>query len=228
MHLFAITGNLGAGKSTLGVILAWYIKNRVRQLGGDIKLFANFDLAGAKRLTKTEDWFEVADVQGSLCVWDEAHRTFDSRKFNSYQNILSTELLTFVRKMVSIQCFITPSIFRLDTRIREIVEVLLFVRQTGRKGIAVDFYDHQADYAGRLGKYLHTQYIPRSKLNQVYKLNLFDSWDFVSGFPMPNNERDGDKFMNELDERHKAARKRLGLYLPRNNFHDDYDFEEVV
>jgi hypothetical protein len=223
MHLFAITGNLGAGKSTLAVILSWYIKNRVRDLGGDIQLFANFDLTGAKRMTKTEHWYEVADAQGSMCVWDEAHRTFDSRRFSSYENILSTELLTFVRKMLSIQCFVTPSIYRLDTRIREIIEVLIFVRKIGKKGMRVDFYDFQADFGGRLGQYLHSHFIPAGKLKQIYALNLFDSWDFVSGFPMPNNERAGNAFMQELEDRHIAARKDKGLHIPRNR-----EFSEVM
>lgn len=215
MHLFGITGNLGAGKTTLGSILAWYFKNQTAYIGGNLELFANYDLYGSRRLRHYEDWYLIADAQGSLCVWDEAHRTFDSRRFSKFENILATELLTFVRKMGSIQCFITPSIMRLDTRIREILEVLIFVRKQGKKGISIDFYDFQADFGGRYGKYMHSQFIPAKKLREIYKLNLFDSHSFVSGFPMPNNERDANKFFDELEKRHIEARKRLGLYVPR-------------
>lgn len=215
MHLYGITGNLGAGKTTLSVILAWYFKNKVEAIGGKLPLFANFDLYGAERMVKSEDWFKVADAQGSLCLWDEAHRTFDSRRFSKFENIFATDLLTFVRKMAAIQCFVTPSIFRLDTRIREMLEILIFVRQAGKHGISFDFYDYQADFGGRFGKYLHSQFIPAAKVRQIHKLNLFDSYSFVSGFPMPNNEAQGNKFMIELEKRHIAARKRLGMHIPR-------------
>lgn len=217
MHLMGITGNLGAGKTTLASILAWYFKGKVEAAAGQLELFANYDLDGAYRMQKKEDWFRVADAQGSLCIWDEAHRTFDSRRFSKFENIFATDLLTFVRKMAAIQCFVTPSIFRLDTRIREMLEVLIFVRQAGKKGISIDYYDFQADFGGRLGKYLHSNFIPGYKIQQIHKLNLFDSYSFVSGFPMPNNERSALEFMDKLEERHIQARKRLGLHIPRNH-----------
>lgn len=208
-HLFAITGNLGAGKSTLGSILAWHIKLQVEAAGGWIKLFGNYDLAGAERLSVPEDWYRVADAHGSLCIWDEAHRSFDSRKHSKAANILATEILTFVRKMASIQIFITPSIMRLDTRIREITEILVVVRGNGKSGISCDFYDFQADYVGKFGRYLKTLYIPAFKVRQFHRLNLFDSHSFISGFPLPAHERDAMQFMDTLEKVHDKARKRI-------------------
>lgn len=207
-HLIGITGNLGAGKTTLASIMAWHYKNKIESLGGDVQLFANYDLAGSERMREAEDWFKVADAHGSICVWDEAHRSFDSRRHSNFQNILATEILTFVRKMASIQFFVTPSIGRLDTRIREIIEVLIFVRQVGKYGIAIDYYDFQADFGGKFGKFLHNRFLPSSKVRQIHRLELFDSHSFVSGFPLPSTEPKAKKFMAELEKVHDEARKR--------------------
>lgn len=210
-HLIGISGNLGAGKTTLASILAWYYKSQIESRGGHVELFANYDLRGAQRLAKAEDWYKVADAHGSICVWDEAHRSFDSRRHSQAQNILATEILTFVRKMASIQIFVTPSINRIDTRIREILEVLMIVRKYGKRGVAIDFYDYQADFAGRFGKHLKTQYIPGFRVAQIHRYGLFDSHSFVSGFPLPKTEAAANKFMQELERAHDAARMREGL-----------------
>src|SRR5690606_25391530 len=192
---------LGAGKTTAASFLPHYFKNKIEARGGSVKLFANYDLKGAEIMQSYEDWYNVAAAHGSIVVWDEAHRNFDSRKFNQFQNILATELLTYVRKMASIQIFATPSINRLDTRIREIIEVLIVVRKTA-KGTCYDFYDYQADFAGRYGKYLHSKYLPNFKRQKIHNLNLFDSYSFVSKFPLPKTEREGIKFMEELEQAH--------------------------
>lgn len=205
-HMFAITGSLGAGKTTFASIFAHLMRLKIERIGGNLKLFANYDLQGAERLKIADDWFKVADAHGSLCLWDEAHIQFDSRRFARFENIFATEILTFARKMASVHVFITPSINRIDTRIRDLVEVLMTVRG-GKKGISVDFYDYQADFADRnRGKYLYTRYIPGYKIRQVHQLNLFDSHSFVSGFPLPKTEKAAEKFMFELENRHDMAR----------------------
>lgn len=207
--LYCIVGGLGAGKTTAASFLSWLWKNKIEAKGGNVKLFANYDLKGAHYMGNYQDWYEVARAHGSICVWDEAHRTFDSRRFSSYQNILATELLTFTRKMASIQVFATPSINRLDTRIREIVEVLIVVRST-QKGTYYDIYDYQADFAGRYGKYLQSKYLPHWKRKKIHELELFDSYSFVNKFPLPSTEVQAKKFMEELEKAHQK-----GLYRAR-------------
>lgn len=207
-HLICISGPLGAGKTTAASLFPWLWKNVAESRGLTLKLNANFDLYGAQRMDSPKDWFRVAEDHGTICVWDEAHRSFDSRKFSAFENILATELLTFVRKMASIQVFATPSVNRLDARIREIIEVLIVVRKMGN-GTYFDFYDFQADFGGRFGKYLHSKFLPKYKLAAIYKLNLFDSYSFVSKFPLPTNQKDGAKFMEQLEEAHNRGIQRL-------------------
>ncbi|MFD0717674.1 ATP-binding protein [Paenibacillus sp. GCM10027626] len=215
-HLIGIVGPLGAGKTTAASIFPWIWKNATEARGGDLELFSNYDLYGSQRMDDPEDWFKVAEAHGSVCIWDEAHRTFDSRRFSSFQNILATELLTFVRKMASIQIFATPSVNRLDTRIREIIEILIVVRKV-KSGTYYDFYDFQADFGGRFGKYLHSKFIPARKMKQIHRLNLFDSYSFVSRFPLPDNERAAVKFMNELEAAHLRGIQRRRKEVKAND-----------
>ncbi|NHN35559.1 ATP-binding protein [Paenibacillus agricola] len=208
-HIIGVVGNLGAGKTTTASMVAHMYKNRIEENGGHVKLFANYDLAGSSRMKVAEDWFKVADAHGSICAWDEAHRSFDSRKSLKFENTLATDILTFVRKMASIQIFATPSIKRLDTRIRDMLEILIQVRPMGNKGIRLDYFDFQADAFGANGQFLHSRFLPSAKVKMIHSLNLFDSHSFVGGFPLPKNERDADVFMIELEKRHDAARKAL-------------------
>lgn len=206
-HVIGVMGRLGAGKTTIATILTHLYKQAVESRGGTIELFANYDLTGSQRMKESEDWFKVADAHGSICVWDEAHRSFNSRNAMSFHNILANDILTFCRKMASIQIFVTPTIKRLDVVIRDMLEVLIIVRQMGNKGIRFDYYDYTADAFGQYGQFLHSRFLPAGKVQQIYRLNLFDSHSFVSGFPLPKNERAASKFMEELEARHDQARK---------------------
>ncbi|WP_052410476.1 zonular occludens toxin domain-containing protein [Paenibacillus durus] len=208
-HIIGIMGNLGVGKTTMASMMAWLYKNAIESIGGHAKLFANYDLNGAERMKVAEDWFKVAEAHGSICVWDEAHRSFNSRTALKMDNIIATDILTFARKMAAIQIFATPSVSRLDNRVREMLEVLLHIRPAGNKGMNIDYYDFQADGYGRLGKLIHTRFLSSFKVNQIHKLNLFDSHSFVGGFPLPKTERAAAKFMDELERVHDEARRKL-------------------
>lgn len=208
-HIIGIMGNLGVGKTTMASMMAWLYKGAIEGRGGSIKLFANYELEGAERMKVAEDWFKVAEAHGSICVWDEAHRSFNSRTALKMDNIIATDILTFARKMASIQIFATPSVARLDNRVREMLEVLIHIRPAGNKGMHIDYYDFQADGFGRLGKLIHTRFLSSAKVNQIHKLNLFDSHSFVGGFPLPKTERAAAKFMDALEEAHDKARGKL-------------------
>jgi hypothetical protein len=205
-HVIGVMGRLGAGKSTIASVITWLYKQKIEARNGHVELFANYDLQGATRMKVAEDWFKVADAHGSICVWDEAHRSFNSRKSISFHNILANDVLTFCRKMASIQIFVTPSIKRLDVVIRDMLEVLIVVRPMGNKGIKFDYFDFTADSYGPFGEQLHSRFLPAWKVQQIHRLNLFDSHSFVSGFPLPKTEREASTFMEELEKRHDEAR----------------------
>ncbi|MEK5090512.1 zonular occludens toxin domain-containing protein [Paenibacillus sp. FSL M8-0228] len=209
-HIIGVVGNLGAGKTTTASMMAWLYKNKIEKRGGHVQLFANYDLQGAERLKVASDWFKVAAANGSICVWDESHRSFDSRKSLKFENTLATDVLTFARKMQSIQIFATPSINRLDTRIREMLEVLIHVRPMGNKGIILDYFDFQADSFGPKGQFLHSRSLSSAKVKQIHGLDLFDTYSFVNGFPLPRTEREAETFLEELEKAHDEARRAKG------------------
>lgn len=204
-HIIVIQGALGAGKTTMGAILAHYYKNKVTAKGGTLELFSNCEIALSKPMKHHKDWYQVAEAHGSLCIWDEAHRIMDSRTALKGNNILATHILTYARKMASIQVFISPSILNLDSRLRQLTEVLINVRKS-KAGITYDYFDYQDQFSGPYGRYLHSRFLPAGKLKQVYALNLFDSHAMVGGFPMPGTDRETDKFLAELEKRHDLAR----------------------
>lgn len=208
-HIIGVMGRLGAGKTTIATVITHLYKQAIESLGGNIDLYANYEMSGAQRMRESEDWFKVADSHGSICVWDEAHRSFNSRKSISFHNILANDILTFCRKMAAIQIFVTPSIKRLDVVIRDMLEVLIIVRPMGNKGIKFDYFDFTADSYGPYGEFLHSRFLSAGKVQQIHRLNLFDSHSFVSGFPLPKTEREADRFMAELEKRHDEARRAL-------------------
>jgi ABC-type oligopeptide transport system ATPase subunit len=206
-HVIGVMGRLGAGKTTIATTIMHLYKQGIEARGGSVELFANCDVTGAHIMKESEDWFKVADAHGSICVWDEAHRSFNSRKSISFHNILANDILTFCRKMAAIQIFVTPSIKRLDVVIRDMLEILIIVRPMGNKGIKFDYFDFTADSYGPYGEFLHSRFLPAWKVQQIHRLNLFDSHSFVSGFPLPKTEREAERFMSELEQRHDEARR---------------------
>ncbi|WP_175615915.1 ATPase [Piscibacillus halophilus] len=205
-HTF-IQGSLGAGKTLTMSLLAHHWRQRVRNLGGDIQLFSNYSLKDSSDMLHYSDWYDVAKAQGSICCWDEGQMAFDSRQALKSKSIYATQLLMYVRKMKSIQMYCSPSIMNVDSRIRQVVEVLINVRRNGKKGITLDFFDYQAKQFGANGKFLHSQFLPQYKINQIYKLNLYDTHAMVQGFPLPNTERQAQDFFNQLNEIHNSARQ---------------------
>lgn len=207
-HIF-IQGALGAGKTLTMSLLAHYWRQKVREQGGDIALFSNYELKDSHDMVTYQDWYDVARAQGSICCWDEAQMAFDSRQALKATSVYATQLLMYVRKMKSIQMYCSPSINNVDSRIRQVVEVLINVRKQGKKGIALDFYDYQAKQFGANGKFLHTQFLPQFKLNQIYNLNLYDTNNMVQGFPLPKTDRQAKEFFEKLEEIHDQARGKV-------------------
>lgn len=199
-HIF-IQGPLGSGKTFLMSLLAHHWRNKVRQRGGDIRLFSNYELLDSQPMDHYTDWYDVAKAQGSICCWDEAQMAFDSRQALKSSAIYASHLMMFTRKMKSIQIYCSPSINNVDTRLRQIVEVLINVRKIGDKGFSVMFTDFQT------GEFMHKQFLPMSKAREIMKLKLYDTYNMVSSFPLPKTERQADEFFTKLEEEHDKARK---------------------
>lgn len=210
-HFIAIQGLLGAGKTTSAAMMAHYYRNRVRARGGDVKLFSNFGLLEAEEMDDYEKWLDVADCHGSVVVWDEAQTQFDSRQWSKGDQIYATQLLNYCRKMNSVQIIVAPNFANIETRIRQLTEVLINVVRVGKKGIRLEYYDYQAGFGDRLGKFMHSRFLPASKVAQIHSLNLFDTYRMVRGFPMPRTERSQKAFWDELQLRHEAALHKHGI-----------------
>ncbi len=198
-HMF-IQGGLGAGKTFMMSLLAHYWKEKTELNGGSVELFSNYELQDSYPLTHYTDWYKVAEAQGSIICWDEAQMSFSNRKWSKYGSQIATEVLMFTRKMKSVQIYCSPSIQNVDSRIRQIVEILVTVRRIGNKGFQLHFTDYQT------GQYLHTQFFPMWKAKRIFKLNLYDTFNMVQSFPLPSTEQQGKEFFATLNDIHNKAR----------------------
>lgn len=198
-HIF-IQGGLGGGKTFLMSVLAHYWKEKAEQRGASVELFSNYGLLDSQPMTHYTDWYSVAEAQGSIICWDEAQMAFSNRKWSRYGATLATETLMFTRKMKSVQIYCSPSIKNVDSRIRDIVELLITTKHIPNKGFSLHFQDYQT------GEFLHKQFIPMYKAEKIFKLNLYDSFNMVQGFPLPETEVQGNEFFRKLEEIHDRAR----------------------
>lgn len=204
-HHFFIQGPLGSGKTFLMSLLAHHWKQKTEKLGGTVKLFSNYGLEDSYPMSHYTDWYKVAAAQGSIVCWDESQMAFSNRKWSKYGNTLATELLMFTRKMQSVQIYCSPSIKNVDSRLRDIVEVLVTVTKIGDKGFSLFFTDYQT------GQFMHKQFIPMFKAKKVFSLNLYDTFNMVQGFPLPSTEKQGEEFFLRLEEIHDISRGKIAI-----------------
>lgn len=195
-----IQGGLGAGKTFLMSLLAHHWKQKTERNGGKVDLFSNYELLDSYPMSHYTDWYKVAEAQGSIICWDEAQMAFSNRKWSKYGATLATEVLMFTRKMQSIQIYCSPSIRNVDSRIRDIVEILVTTRNIPGKGFQLHFMDYQT------GQFMHTQFIPMWKAKKIMKLNLYDTFNMVTNFPLPGTEREGNDFFETLHDIHDRSR----------------------
>ncbi|TRM08813.1 ATPase [Lentibacillus cibarius] len=198
-HIF-IQGGLGSGKTFMMSLLAHYWKQKTEKNGGHVSLFSNYELADSFPMTHYTDWYKVAEAQGSIICWDEAQMAFSNRKWSKYGQGIATEVLMFTRKMQSVQIYCSPSINNVDSRIRQIVEILITMRKVGNSGFQLHFKDYQT------GQFMHTQFIPMWKAKRVFKLQLYDTFNMVHSFPLPSTEKQGNEFFENLHDIHNTAR----------------------
>lgn len=201
-HHFFIQGALGGGKTFLMSVLAHHWKEKTEQQGGRVKLFSNYELKNSYPMNHYTDWYDVAEAQGSIICWDEAQMAFSNRKWSQYGSTLATEVMMYTRKMQSVQMYCSPSINNVDSRIRQIVEILVTVRRIGDKGFSIHFMDYQTK------EFMQKQFLPMWKAKRLFKMNLYDTYNMVSGFPLPTTEKQGNEFMAKLSDIHDEHRRK--------------------
>lgn len=205
-HIF-IQGSLGAGKTLIMSILAHHWKMKVAARGGIVELFSNYELKDSYPMSHYEDWYKVAEAQGSICCWDEVQMAFSNRKWSNYGNTLATEVLMYTRKMKALSLYCSPSINNVDSRLRQIIEVLITVKKVGDKGFQLHFRDYQT------GEFMMTQFIPMFKAKKYFKMDLYDTYNMVQSFPLPKDERQGKTFFEKLEEIHDRSRGKKRLII---------------
>ncbi|WP_205419538.1 hypothetical protein, partial [Klebsiella pneumoniae] len=75
-----------------------------------------------------------------------------------------------------------PNIGMIDSRIRNVIEINIKVRKDS-KGFHLFFYDFQTK------EFLRKVFLPKWKVERVFKLDLYDTYSFVRSVPLPNNEK---------------------------------------
>jgi len=221
-HFVMLQGALGAGKTLTASILA----HRWARASG-ATIFANFDLRGAEPFKHWKTWFDVAESLGSVVIWDEAQIQYDRRLWS--RHTIATELFLLSRKLRAVHVFCTPVGQNVDARILQLVEVLGNVRKRTGVGIAIDWYEYQDQRYGPLGRYLCTRYIPWKTVRRMFRAKLYDTFQTVYPFSMPNTERQQIEFLEKLQEVHQAAlvreRKSIDTGVVEDGWYTVSDFE---
>ncbi len=209
-HFILIEGGLGAGKTLMASVLAHYW--RIRS-GGEARIFANYDLAGATPFDRADRWLEVADARGSVIIWDEAQTQYDRRLWT--RNTFATQIFNMTRKLRAVHVFINPVGANLDSRILDLVEVFIHVRKSQNRAIYLDMYEFQDKRFGQWGRQLRTARISWARVKQLFALELYDTDQMLYPFPSPKTERDQIQLLQRIIDRQReaAARERDAIQL---------------
>lgn len=197
--VIGIEGGYGTGKSMTGCIKAhqWAASSGAN-------LFANFPLRGAYLFDNYTDWYRIADAHGSIVIFDESQTNYDSRQWNGNGQINMTKVINYVRKMNSVFIFILPTFHNIDSRIRQITDVLIRCQKMPNGSIVNYVHDFQQKQFGDYGKFLRKWVLPRDSQRKVIDLKLYNTYSMILPFPYPPMGKDR-QFFEELDRRHMLA-----------------------
>ncbi|WP_332651610.1 zonular occludens toxin domain-containing protein [Lysinibacillus sp. 54212] len=200
-HIF-FEGGLGSGKTFFMTALANLWRDQTNRMGGNVQLFSNYGARGSHPMDDFEAWYEVANAWESIVMWDEAQMAFNNRNWSSTAAQIATEVMFYTRKMQSIQMYASPSIANVDSRIRQIVEVLFHCRKVGNKGFEALIFDYQTK------RFLRRVFMPMSTAKRLFKLNLYDTYSMVRGFPLPQNKKEIEEFWDTVFDIHQMKHRR--------------------
>lgn len=202
MHHMAIQGGLGAGKTFLMSLLAHWWREQAMLQGVNVELFSNYELKDSTQMIDYTDWYKVAEADTSIICWDEAQVNFDNRGWSKFENKISTEIAMYGRKLRCIQIYAMPNVGFIDSRIRNVIEVIVNVRKDA-KGYHLFFSDFQTK------EFLRKAFIPKWKAERVFKIDLYDTYSFVRSVPLPSTEKQAKDFWDTLETIHKKKMGRI-------------------
>ncbi len=213
-HFILVEGGLGAGKTLMASVLAHYWRMKS---GDEVRIFANYDLAGSTPFDSANRWLEVADARGSVIVWDEAQSQFDRRLWT--RNTIATQIFNMTRKLRAVHIFVNPIGNHLDSRILDLVEVFIHVRKIPNRAILLDLYEFQDKRFGDWGRFVRTLRIPWHKVRQIFSLELYDTDQMLYPFPQPKTEREQTELLTKIADRQREAaiRERQGIEMGGNH-----------
>ena len=193
MYVWVFQGNLGEGKTFGMSVLAWHFVARARRAGIRAELFANYDLLGARPLTSYRDFYNVARAEASICLMDEAHVNLDSRLFARGANIYMTQFMFYLRKLNASLFMTTPHIRNLDSRMRQLTNILVDCRKLGT-GFLYDIYDYQGE------RLLRRKFLPKYIADRIFETGMYDSRAIIRAVDFPANERAFERFLGTIIE----------------------------
>lgn len=200
-HIF-FAGGLGSGKTLMMSAMAHLWRDQVNAAGGNVQLFSNYGLKDSTAMDDYEAWYEIANADESICCWDESQMAFNNRNWSSTAATVATEVMFYTRKMMCLTMYASPSINNVDSRIRQIVEVLFQCRKVGNQGFEAFIWDYQTN------QFLRRVFLPMSLAKKLFKLQLYDTYEMVRGFPLPSAKGEIAEFWDTLNEIHKIKHKR--------------------
>lgn len=185
MNFMVFQGYLGSGK-TLGASI--FSKYYVERSG--CALYSNYGLKDSKPFTSLLDFKEIAKERSSILVLDEAHMDLDARSFSSNHVKFFTQLSYYLRKLRCTLIMTSPSFSDLDSRIRGITNILVFVEKNS-VNFNYELWDVQS------GKYLKTMRINQQDAFSISN-QIFDTSGMVTPVEVPNKRDDFTDFLEEL------------------------------
>jgi hypothetical protein len=196
MFVMGVEGGFGQGKTLTAVIKAhqW-------AAASGAKIFANFAVRDAYLFDSYTDWYKIADVHGSILIFDESQSNWDNRKWGNSGQIEMTQVLNFVRKMNSLFIFILPNYENIESRVRQMTDIVIKCQKTQGGTIINHVYDYQES------RLLNKWVLPKRSQQEVFKQNLYSTHSFVNRFPTPPPNK-VDEFFKTLESRHELALRR--------------------
>lgn len=185
MNFMVLEGFLGSGK-TLG---ASVISKYYQELSG-CALYSNYGLKDSKPFTSLSDFKDIAQEKSSILVLDEAHMDLDARSFSSNHVKFFTQLSYYLRKLRCTLIMTSPSFADLDSRIRGITNILIFVDKNSTS-FRYELWDVQSK------KYLKTMGINQQDAFSVAH-KFFDTAGMVTPVEVPSKRDDFTEFLDEL------------------------------